>query len=71
MAETAAPPRPAGELDRGAGYEEDFVLWAKRQAALIRAHKLDLVDWQNVAEEIESLGISDRRELGGRIDEKP
>ena len=71
MAETAAPPRPAAELDRGAGYEEDFVLWTKRQAALIRARKLDLVDWENVAEEIESLGISDRRELGGRLDEKP
>ena len=68
MAETAAPPRPAAELDRGAGYEEDFVLWTKRQAALIRARKLDLVDWENVAEEIESLGISDRRELGGRLE---
>src|ERR687892_245762 len=68
MAETAAPPRPAEHLDLGAGYEEDFVLWTERQAALIRARKLDLVDWENVAEEIASAGISDRRELGGRLE---
>jgi hypothetical protein len=68
MAETAAPARPAEHLDRSAGYEEDLVLWTKRQAALIRARQLDLVDWDNVAEEIESLGIGDRRELCSRLE---
>ena len=68
MAETAAPPRPAGSLDRGPGYEEDFVLWTERQAALIRAGRFELVDWENVAEEIESLGVSDRREWGHRLE---
>jgi hypothetical protein len=68
MAETAAPPRPAEQLDRGPGYEEGFVLWAGRQAALIRARQLDLVDWDNVAAEIESSGIGDRRELGSRLE---
>jgi hypothetical protein len=68
MAETAAPARPAEHLDRSAGYEEDLVLWTKRQAALIRARQLDLVDWDNVAEEIESSGIGDRRELGSRLE---
>ena len=68
MAETAAPPRPAEQLEPGPGYDEDFVLWTERQAALIRAGRFDQVDWDHVAEEIESLGASDRRELGHRLE---
>jgi len=68
MAETAAPPRPAEQLERGPGYDEDFVLWTERQAALIRAGRFDLVDRDHVAEEIESLGISDRRQLAHRLE---
>ena len=50
-------------------YKEDFVLWAKDQAAALRraaSAGLEL-DWENLAEEIESLGISQRRELLGRL----
>jgi predicted ribosome quality control (RQC) complex YloA/Tae2 family protein len=67
MVETAAPARPAEHLDRGAGCEEDFVLWTERQAALIRARQLDLVDWDHVAEEIEAMGSRERRELSTRL----
>jgi hypothetical protein len=67
MAETAAPPGPA-KLDKGPGYDQDFVLWTERQAALIRAGRFDLVDWRNVPEEIESLGNGDLRQLGNRLD---
>ena len=67
MAETAAPPRPAEHLDHGAGYQEDFVLWTQHQAALIRAGRFDLVDWENVAEEIEAMGSRERRELSTRL----
>jgi len=67
MAETAAPPRLAGSLDRGPGYDEDFLLWTERQAALIRAGQLELVDWDNVAGEIEAMGSRERRELGTRL----
>ena len=35
---------------------EDFFSWALAQARLLRARKLDAIDWENVAEEIESLG---------------
>ena len=66
MAETAAPPRPA-EVDPGAGYAEDFVLWSERQAALIRAGRFELVDRENVAEEIEAMASRARRELGTRL----
>jgi hypothetical protein len=40
MAETAAPARPAEQIERGAAHEEDFALKTERQAALIRAGRL-------------------------------
>ncbi|WP_158811160.1 DUF29 domain-containing protein [Beijerinckia sp. L45] len=39
-------------------YEQDFVTWTERQAALLKEGRLDLVDVANLAEEIESLGRS-------------
>jgi hypothetical protein len=50
-------------------YDRDFVLWTEEQAAALRGAKdsnLPL-DWENLAEEIESLGKSDRRELASQI----
>ncbi len=50
-------------------YDQDFVLWTEEQAAALRRAKganLPL-DWENLAEEIESLGKSDRRELASQI----
>jgi hypothetical protein len=50
-------------------YDRDFVLWTETQAAALRAARdanLPL-DWENLAEEIESLGKSDRRELKSQI----
>ena len=61
----------------GALYDEDFVRWTEEQAAALRrAQSLPLagrrgsnlkLDWQHLAEEIESLGKSDRRELRSQI----
>jgi hypothetical protein len=48
-------------------YETDFVAWADEMAALIRAGRLDEVDLENVAEEIESLGKSDRRAVRSQL----
>ena len=50
-------------------YDRDFVLWTEQQAtALRRAKDTNLpLDWENLAEEIESLGRSDRRELTSQI----
>ena len=50
-------------------YDRDFVLWTEEQAAALRRAKgsnLPL-DWENLAEEIESLGKSDRRALSSQI----
>ena len=40
----------------GGSYEHDFYSWTQEQARLIRAGRLDAIDRENVAEEIESLG---------------
>lgn len=56
------------DLKKLAGYEEDFALWSAEQAALIRAGKFDRVDLENIAEEIESLGRSDKHQITSRIE---
>jgi Domain of unknown function DUF29 len=48
-------------------YEQDFYAWANEQAALLRAGKLDSADIENIAEEIESMGRSEKRELVNRL----
>lgn len=49
-------------------YERDFFAWTVEQAELLRAGKLAQLDAANVAEEIESLGRRDRRELLDRLE---
>ncbi|HXC90695.1 MAG TPA: DUF29 domain-containing protein [Stellaceae bacterium] len=48
-------------------YEEDFYAWTVDQARLLRAGELSTIDAANLAEEIESMGRSDRRELQSRL----
>jgi hypothetical protein len=52
-------------------YNQDFVLWSKAQAAALRSAvrggSNQPLDWENLAEEIECLGISQLRELKSRI----
>jgi hypothetical protein len=50
-------------------YDRDFFLWTQEQAAALRAVKKSNLplDWDNLAEEIESLGKSDRRQLRSQI----
>jgi hypothetical protein len=54
MAKAIARP-PVKEL-----YEEDFPLWAERQAALLRARKFDGLDLDNLIEEVEDLSRRER-----------
>jgi hypothetical protein len=50
-----------------AAYDEDFYAWSQEQARLLREGRLNEIDAASVAEEIESLGKSDRRELRRRL----
>ena len=55
-------------------YEEDVTLWSERQAALLRRRAAgELVndaelDWTNIAEEIASMGRSERDQLTSRLE---
>ncbi len=48
-------------------YDKDFYAWANEQAALLRDGKLDAADIENIAEEIESMGKGEKRELVSRL----
>ncbi|HVW57647.1 MAG TPA: DUF29 domain-containing protein [Rhizobiaceae bacterium] len=47
--------------------EADYARWCDEQGALLRSGKLDAIDRENLAEEIESLGRSERREIESRL----
>ena len=49
------------------GYNHDVVLWAREQAALLRAGRLAELDIANIAEEIEDVGKAEQRELASRM----
>jgi hypothetical protein len=44
-------------------YDADFLEWTQEQGRLLRAGRLSDIDIENLAEEIESLGRSDKRAL--------
>lgn len=48
-------------------YDQDFYAWTKHNAKLIRQGKLSEIDAEHLAEEIESMGKSERRELMNRL----
>lgn len=49
-------------------YEQDFALWIEDTIAKLKAGKLDQLDVENLIEEIESLGRSEKRELENRLE---
>lgn len=48
-------------------YDTDIALWSTRQADALRRRASNEIDWENVAEEIESLSRSDKREIRNRL----
>lgn len=48
-------------------YEQDFYAWANEQAALLRSGQLSAADIEHIAEEIESMGKTEKRELVSRL----
>ena len=54
-------------MDESSKYETDFYGWAIEQAALLRTRRLNEADLDNIAEEIESMGRSEKRELVNRL----
>ena len=54
-------------MPRSQLYEEDFYAWANEQAALLRAGDLSRADVEHIAQEIESMGRTEKRELASRL----
>lgn len=48
-------------------YEQDFWLWTQAMAEALKSGNFSQLDLENLAEEVESLGRSDRRELQSRL----
>lgn len=47
-------------------YDQDFYTWALHNAKLLRQGKLSEIDAENIAEELESMGKRDKRQLINR-----
>jgi hypothetical protein len=48
-------------------YDSDFYAWSREQADLLRAGKLAEADIERIAEEIDSMGRTEKRELISRL----
>jgi hypothetical protein len=49
-------------------YDRDFHAWANEQAEHARSRSANALDWDNVAEELDSLGKQERSELQSRYE---
>ncbi len=49
-------------------YETDFYAWASQQAELLRQKQTNNLDWDNLAEEIETIGRSEKRQLASHLE---
>jgi hypothetical protein len=58
---SAAPLMPADLYDR------DYYTWTQEQARALREHRIEEVDWSNVAEEIEDLGKREKHALRSQL----
>lgn len=49
-------------------YETDFYAWANQQAELLRQQRTNSLDWLNLAEETETMGRSEKRQLASCLE---
>ena len=65
------PRRPLSRKDQanapGGSYDRDVILWSEEQARLLRARRFSELDLEHLADEIEDVGKSEKRELASRM----
>jgi hypothetical protein len=49
-------------------YENDFFTWTQEQARLLREHRFGELDLDNLIDEVESVGGSEKREIRNRLE---
>ena len=60
-------PNLAPANGKTAAYDADYYKWANEQASALRARHYELLDFANLAEEVEGLARSDWREVRSRL----
>lgn len=55
------------KTDQTSLYQQDFALWLDETAARLKARDVDNLDWENLIEEIEALGIAQKHEVESRL----
>lgn len=60
-------PKATGARSAGAPYDKDVILWSEQQARLLRAGRYDELDIEHLADEIEDVGKSEKREFASRM----
>jgi hypothetical protein len=48
-------------------YEADFVAWLTEQAGRLREARPNVIDWENVAEELEGMGRAERHAVASQL----
>jgi Domain of unknown function DUF29 len=48
-------------------YDADILLWSERQADLLRRRSINELDWDNIAEEIADVGLSQLRAVQSHL----
>lgn len=54
-------------MQRSSLYEQDILLWVEDTVAKLKTHDFENLDLENLIAEVESLGISQRKELLSRL----
>ncbi|MEA5579877.1 DUF29 domain-containing protein [Nodularia harveyana UHCC-0300] len=49
-------------------HDHDFYAWTQQQAHLLRTRQINELDWLKIAEEIEDMGRSEKRQLTSRLE---
>ncbi|MDB9512019.1 DUF29 domain-containing protein [Kamptonema animale CS-326] len=55
------------EIDRQSLYEADYLKWIETTVEKLRSQDFSNIDWENLIEEIESMGRSERRSLESNL----
>ena len=58
---------PMADQELDTLYDTDVAAWAERQAGALRRRAANEIDWDNVAEEIEGVAASQKREVRSRL----
>jgi uncharacterized protein DUF29 len=59
--------RPGRGAPRSDLYEDDILLWSEQQAEALRRRAANEIDWDNIAEEVEALGRSERNAVESHL----